>query len=120
MASVLADIKRSIRRDTVIPKPEAQSGDYIVEELWGESRGEDALVYSIPSRTPGARRNRKRVRKSEWVQAAKHLTAAGDFRHSWFKQFMPECYNDGTCNFTAIGGFSHFSATRHITLAGCI
>lgn len=63
MASVLADIERNIRpRITTIPKTDmATSGDYIVEAVWGWSRGEHALVYSIPPRKPGGRRNRKRI-----------------------------------------------------------
>ena len=98
MASVLADIERNIRpRITTIPKTDmATSGDYIVEAVWGRSRGEHALVYSIPPRKPGGRRNRKRIRKSEWVQAARRLTTAREFTREWFEQFMPVCNNDGT------------------------
>jgi hypothetical protein len=70
MASVLADIERNITPHvTIIPKTAmATSGDYIVEAVWGWSRGEDALVYSIPPRKPGGRRNQKRIRKSEWFR----------------------------------------------------
>lgn len=83
----LGDIERVIRPGMVIPKPEAESGDYIVVEVWGKRRfGQDALIYSIPTKTEGKRRNRKGVTKSEWIQAAKHLTESGDFTRPWFEQ----------------------------------
>ena len=81
----------------------ATSGDYIVEAVWGRSCGEHALVYSIPLGTWWVR-DRKRIRKSEWVQAARRLTTACEFTREWFEQFMPVCNNDGTENFTTIGG----------------
>jgi hypothetical protein len=107
MASILADIEKHIKPCTTIPKTaSATSGCYIVIEVWSrrKSRGEDALVYSIPTKKPGRKPNRKQIVKSDWVKAAKRLTIAGEFTCEWFKQCMPVCHNDGYCNFTSIGG----------------
>jgi hypothetical protein len=86
----------------VIPKPEP-NGEFIVKG-WGVRRGERALIYTIPNWKPPARPHEKGITEEEWVIAAMRLTTADEFAHSWFKQFMPACYSEGTCNFTTIGG----------------
>lgn len=102
MASVLADIDRLIRPGTAIPKPESDRNSII--KRWGERRGEAALIYAMPNHKNAKVPHQKGVTKSEWVRAAKHLTAAGDFARSWFERSMPACNKEGGCNFTTIGG----------------
>ncbi len=102
MASVLADIDAKIKPGTVIQKPRSQ---VVVAEVWGTRRnGQPALIYTMPNKDPTKPHHRKGVTKSEWVQAAEHLSVAGDFTRAWFGQHMAVCNQDGPCNFTLIGG----------------
>jgi hypothetical protein len=102
MASILADVERLVRPGMVIPKPEAKA-DFIIKG-WGQRRGERALIYTIPNRSTPQNPYEKGITMSEWVHAARQLTSAGEFTHSWFKEFMPRCSKEGSCNFTTIGG----------------
>lgn len=102
MKMILTEIKREITAGTIIPKPHARA-DFIVQE-WGTRRGECALIYTIPNHKAPTKPYKKGITASEWVQAFEHLTDAGDFSRSWFRQFMPACAKEGGCNFTTIGG----------------
>lgn len=95
-------IKSDIRPGTIIPKPQS-AGEYRVVG-WGQSRGEDALVYSIPARLSGGKASKKRIKISDFKAAYHVLVKTGEFTHSWFKENLPDCAKDGSCNFTTIGG----------------
>jgi hypothetical protein len=103
MKTILAEIKSKITPGTIIPKPQAR-GDFIVKKVWGDRRGEDALIYTIPNHNTPSKPYQKGITVSEWVQAFEHLTDTGDFSRSWFERSMPACAKEGGCNFTTIGG----------------
>jgi hypothetical protein len=83
MKTILEEIEWEIKADAIIPKPAARA-DFIVKNVWGVRRREDALIYTIPSHK--TKPYEKGITKSEWVQAFEHLKDAGHFSRSWFKQ----------------------------------
>ena len=85
-----------------IPKPETDRV-YRVKG-WGRRRGERALIYCIPNRANSSQPHEKGITESEWKQAYDQLISEGEFSHSWFRSAMAGCHNEGTCNFTTIGG----------------
>lgn len=64
----------------------------------GRSRGEPALVYSIPNKR-GGKPYLKRIRATEWTAAYRHLTRHGTFTLTAFSKRMPDAAKDGECNF---------------------
>lgn len=102
MLSIADEVERVVRPGTVIPKPQARA-EFRVEG-WRVSRGERALVYSIPNHADPSNPHKKRIRRSDFEQAYERLIESGELRSSWFKKNMPVCANDGMCNFTTIGG----------------
>ncbi len=95
-------IERRIRPGTVIPKPKAR-GDFIVKG-WGRRRGERALVYFVPNHKNPSRPVQKGITVSEWQKASGQLFRTGEFTGKWFREYLPDCHEEGTCNFTTIGG----------------
>jgi len=99
---IIERIKSDIRPGTIIPKPQSAREYRVVG--WGQSRGEDALVYSIPTRSSGRKPSTKRIKISDFQAAYDVLVKTGGFTHSWFEENLPDCAKDGSCNFTTIGG----------------
>lgn len=99
---ILERIKSDVRPGTVIPKPQSALEYRVVG--WGQSRGEDALVYSIPTRSSGGKPSTKRIKISDFQAAYDVLVKTGKFTHNWFEENLPDCAKDGNCNFTTIGG----------------
>ena len=87
---------------TVIPKPAAKSEFSI--KGWGKRAGETALVYLIPNHTNTAKPYQKGVTVSEWEEAYRELTSSGELTKEWFDAHLPRCHEEGSCNFTTIGG----------------
>jgi hypothetical protein len=59
MKTILEEIEREIKPDAIIPKPAARA-NFIVKKVWGVRRGEDALIYTIPShKTPPTKPHEK-------------------------------------------------------------
>ena len=87
---------------TPIPKP--QSDDSAKLDGWGCRRGERALVYSMPNHSKPDEPRKKRVTVNELRQAYERLVATGEFTRAWFKECMPDCNKEGSCNYTTIGG----------------
>lgn len=98
---ILKQIKK-IASGTVIPKIEAKS-DFIIKG-WGNRRGEEALIYTIPNHKEPSRPYEKGITASEWMRAYQQLKNYGEFSRDWFDKNMPECAKEGACNFTTIGG----------------
>jgi hypothetical protein len=84
-----------------LPKGKKVAPDYTIKGP-GNSRGEDSLVYLVPSRT-GANASQKRVRKSEWELAYQELSNKGQFTRPWFETNIPDAAKDGMCSFRFIG-----------------
>ena len=104
-------IKNIAPPGTVIPKPETNRQKVVG---WGWSRGECALVYSIPNKKGKAKQSTKRIKVSDFQAAHKVLIGTGEFTKSWFNQHLRACANDGDCNFTTIGGiFELLGDARH-------
>ena len=101
MDSILPKLQL-IASGTVIPKPEAH--DNFTVKGWGIRRGESALVYFIPNHSNPRKPHQKGITAGEWEQAYRRLQATGEFTKTWFDSQMPECSNEGSCNFTTIGG----------------
>lgn len=99
---ILKRIEETATPGTVIPKPETQN-DYLVKG-WGERRGERALVYSIPNYGNPGYPHEKGINESEWIRAFEQLTESGELSRSWFRRAMTACNEEGTCQFTTIGG----------------
>ena len=102
MEHIVKLIERTVMPGTVIPKPEAR-GDFIVKG-WGRRRGERALVYTIPNHNDEKSPYEKGITVSEWVEAYDRLTKTGQITRKWFRRAMAECNDEGSCNFTTIGG----------------
>lgn len=105
-------IERRIRPGTVIPKPKAR-GDFIVKG-WGRRRGERALIYYVPNHKNPSRPGQKGITVSEWQKASDQLFRNGEFTGKWFREYLPGCHDEGTCNFTTIGGIFEL-----LGIAGC-
>ena len=86
---------------TVIPKPKTDRQEVIG---WGWSKGEEALVYSIPNKKCKAKQSTKRIKVSDFEDAYKVLMKTGQLTREWFNQNLPDCAKGGDCNFTTIGG----------------
>ena len=87
---------------TVIPKPRA-TGNFIVKGI-GIRRGERAIVYTIPNHREPNNPHEKGVNASEFERAFQELTRTGQFTRQWMKEHLTNCFQDGGCNFTSIGG----------------
>jgi hypothetical protein len=84
-----------------IPKPEAKES-FLIKGM-GVRRGEDALIYTIPSHT-GRRPYEKGITLSEFSSAFSELNSSGELTRSWFNKNLQQCAKEGGCNFTSIGG----------------
>ncbi|SRR6266568_6765914 len=87
---------------TVIPKP-AATRPFRVKGV-GRRRGERALIYTIPNHSDPKHPYEKGITASEFATAYKRLTDFGELSHQWFRQHLPACATEGSCNFTTIGG----------------
>ena len=87
---------------TVIPRP-GGSNQFIVKGR-GRRCGEEALVYFIPNRGRPESPYEKAITLSEFSVAYEGLKHAGAFTKQWFAANMHRCAEEGSCNFTMIGG----------------
>jgi|HubBroStandDraft_6_1064221.scaffolds.fasta_scaffold708579_2 hypothetical protein len=87
---------------TLIPKPEAQ-GEFRIKGD-GFRRGQRARVYTIPNNKNSAKPYEKGVTWAEFDQAYAELYHSGRLTTAWFKQNFKACYDEGSCNFTTVGG----------------
>jgi hypothetical protein len=95
-------IKNSVQPGrTIIRGPK---GSQLTVVRWGQSRGQEALVYSIPNRKVGGKPYTKRITVVDFQDAHKVLMQTGEFTKSWFKEKLPYCAKVGDCNFIMIGG----------------
>ena len=108
---IIDRIKTVIRSGTSIPRPRARTPCLVVG--WGQSRGETALVYSIPARPGTKRRSTKRIPLSALESAYKILHANGELTRDWFNCNLADCAKDGPCNFTTIGGILQLLGEAH-------
>ena len=95
-----------------IPKPEAKKPFRI--KGMGTRRGEEALIYTIPSHT---RENpyEKGITVSEFEKAYRELQETGSLTRSWFNASLSACGKEGSCNFTTIGGvFQLLGMARYV------
>ena len=112
MKEILELIEKKVSPGTVIPKPEAR-GDFVVKG-WGRRRGERALVYTIPNHRNPSSPYEKGITESEWGMAFHRLSLTGEFTREWFSNTMTRCNNEGSCNFTTIGGiFEYLGIARY-------
>ena len=65
-------------------------------------RGQEALIYTIPSHT-GGRPKEKGVTISEFESALTELNRTGELTRAWFNENLKACAKEGACNFTSIG-----------------
>jgi hypothetical protein len=99
---LISRIKAVATPGTRIPKPES---DQIYEVRgWTTSRGEEALVYQIPKKPGTKRASQKRIPVSAFQKSFVVLTESGTLTRRWFQTVFPVLDDDGTCNFTTIGG----------------
>ncbi len=99
------DVKQQIEAlslGTPIPKP--MSADTSRLARWGTRRAERALIYSMPNHKNPQKPHEKGVTLNEFQQAFEQLLDTGFFSRQWFNSNMVACRNEGSCNFTSIGG----------------
>lgn len=99
---IVQAIKSKIAANTVIPKPAAKA-DFTFK-AWGIRRGEEAFIYYIPNHKNPDKPYQKGITVSEWRQAYEHISKGETFTREWFNHHMPNCAQEGGCNFTTIGG----------------
>ena len=87
---------------TIIPKPRAQ-GDFRVKGD-GIRRGQRARIYTIPNHKIPAKPHEKGIGFAELEQAYAEFRQSGRLTTEWFKLHLSACYNEGSCNFTTVGG----------------
>jgi hypothetical protein len=87
---------------TVIPKPAARRPFRVTGD--GVRRGQRALIYSIPNHTDRRRPYQKGVTWQELERAHAQLRRTGELTTEWFRRNLAACYDEGSCNFTTIGG----------------
>ena len=87
---------------TIIPKPESK-GEFLIKGI-GKRRGEEALIYFIPNNKNPQKPYQKGITVSEFESAYDELTTSGRFTKDWFIRNLPKCNDEGSYNFTTIGG----------------
>jgi hypothetical protein len=101
MESILLKLQ-GLSPGTVIPKPEAK-GDFTIKG-WGRRRRQPALVYFVPNHRNPEKPTEMGINTLEWEQAYQQLLDTGEFTRKWFNFRLARCANEGSCNFTTIGG----------------
>jgi hypothetical protein len=86
----------------------ASSGTLLPETTFrvkgpGIRRGEKALVYLIPNAKRPEKPSEKGFNISEFGDAYRQLVRSGEFTTAWFRANLAECFDEGDCNFKAIG-----------------
>ena len=99
---IIDRIRRLVRQDMVIPKPEAKAPFRV--KAWGRRRGEEALVYTVPNHKNPERPSQKGITVSEFEAAYDELVKNGKLTRTWFESRFPKCAAEGSCNFTTVGG----------------
>ena len=94
--------KLAERKGESIPKPEVKA-DFTIKGM-GRRRGEEAMIYRIPSHSEKSLYYEKGITLSEFKTAYYELIAKGNFTRTWFNENMKACAKEGGCNFTTIGG----------------
>ncbi len=111
MDAILPKLHR-LSPGTVIPKPQTKT-DFKIKG-WGKRKGQAALIYSIPNHRDPRKPHQKGVTEGEWEKAYRQLLTTGEFTKTWFDAHLPRCSNEGSCNFTTIGGiFSLFNMAAY-------
>jgi hypothetical protein len=87
---------------TVIPKPAARRPFRVTGD--GVRRGQPALIYSIPNHTDRRSPYQKGVTWQELDRAYAQLLRSGELTTGWFRRHLTACYEEGSCNFTTVGG----------------
>ena len=98
---IVDQIRMNIKPGTVIPKPETTAHTV---KGWGTRRDQDALIYRMPNHSNPSKPREKGITSSEFSAAYDQLIKTGSFTHKWFENKLKNCYMEGTCNFTTIGG----------------
>lgn len=99
---ILQRIKAVAKPGTRIPKP--RSTEIYTVVGWGQSRGEEALVYRLPTKAGTKKSSRKRITASAFVAGFEVLRKSGELTREWFARNFPTLEGDGSCNFTTLGG----------------
>ncbi|MDF2372516.1 MAG: hypothetical protein P1V21_17160 [Rhizobiaceae bacterium] len=99
---LVMDVIARLPNGTSIPKPQSNESSKIFG--WGRRRGEKALVYAMPNHKTPEKPHKKGITITEFKLAYDVLLSTGKFTRAWFEIHMPECNNEGGCNFTSIGG----------------
>ena len=111
---IVEKIRGSVSPGTVIPKPKAKA-DFVVK-AWGRRRGEQALVYAIPNHRNPKKPHEKGITETEFERAYEELQRSGELTHAWFKKNLPKCAEEGSCNYTTVGGiFELLGEARYLS-----
>ena len=100
-AHIVERIRAEVPPGTAIPKP--YTGDYLTKG-WGRRRGRPALVYRIPNLRDPKHPHEKGTTDSEFTLAYDQLNDTGTLTREWFNRNLWGCAQEGSCNFTTIGG----------------
>jgi len=95
-------IRAAAPPSTVIPKPAARRPFRVAGD--GIRRGQPALIYTIPNHTDRRRPYQKGVTWQELERAYAQLVRTGELTTDWFRRHLAGCYEEGSCNFTTVGG----------------
>lgn len=87
---------------TIIPKPQARMAFRVKGD--GIRRGYPALIYTIPNHNDPARPHEKGVTYAELERAYAQILRMGTRTRAWFQTHLANCYDEGSCNFTTVGG----------------
>lgn len=98
---IIDAIKKRLTKGTVVPKP--NTNEHVVIG-WRRRRCEDALIYGIPNRSDRKRPHQKGITVSEFRAGYDRLISEGELTHEWFRQDLKACADEGSCNFTTLGG----------------
>jgi hypothetical protein len=99
---IVEKIRDSVPSGTVIPKPNSKAEFFV--KSWGRRRGEQALVYAIPNHKDPERPHEKGITQTEFERAYVELQRAGALTRTWFNKNLPKCAEEGSCNYTTVGG----------------
>lgn len=76
-------------------------------------------MYSIPNRGDPTRPYQKGITASEWTAAYSQLMQEGRLTHGWFREHLPACMKEGSCNFTTVGGIFEMLEIAEYGEPGC-
>lgn len=95
-------LSRLVQEKRRIPKPNTDNPFTILR--FGQRRKQTAVIYAIPCHTGKKPHYEKGITLAEFAHVLRALDENGSVTLSWFKEHLPDCVKEGSCNYTSLCG----------------